>query len=120
MKYSKSDLCEIMTSDGGIGNLIELLRVFKQYKTQYHGGGMITLEGYTTFDKDVYLVYMNTKLVDDKPVYCLTIDSVTVTMEYKTYIFLVNYIIKCSEVKNLVEFQEQDTKKSFWQRLFGE
>lgn len=38
MKYSKSDLCEIMTSDGGIGNLIELLRDFKQYKTQYHGG----------------------------------------------------------------------------------
>lgn len=119
MKYSKSDLSEIMTSDGGTGNLIELLRDFKQYKTQYHGGGMITLEGYTTFDKDVYLVYMNTKLVDEKPVYYLTIDSVTVSMDYKTYIFLVNYIIKCSEVKSLVESQEQDSKKTFWQHLFG-
>lgn len=120
MKYSKSDLNEIMHLDGGIGNLIELLRDFKQYKTHYHGGGMITVEGYATFDKEIYLVYMNTKLIDDKPVYYLTIDSVTVTLEYKSYIFLVNYIIKCSEVKNLVETQEEkDEKKTFWQRLFG-
>lgn len=119
MKYSKSDLLEIMSQDAGTGALLKLLEQFK-IQTIHEHGDLAWLAGATKFDGDTYLVFLSSSLnQDDEPKYSLKIDDVEITMSYREYVFLVNYLRKNADVIWWEENNRREKAKNWIQRLFG-
>lgn len=119
MRYTNQDLYTILTGDTDFSNMFELFKNVSVQQATYHGGGVITLQGSTILDNDNYLISMGTKLIDDKPEYFLSVDQVYVSLLYREYVLLSNYIMKQTELNGLATMLEEEEKTPWYKKIFS-
>ena len=120
MKYSKSDLTDILSQECEINKLLDLLSKFNPSLTHHlDDRKLIQYAGTTEFDRELYEVVLVSKLKDGTPTYILTIDNIVKNLTYTEYVLLSNYLSKCIDFNNLEFIHNNSTKskKSWIKRL---